>query len=67
MVSDNHWDETATGFWTDEDAPQSPSRLRCLTATVVYADTSGYSIGARNRRAIEVSERRLSAEDKETF
>ena len=34
-VSDNHWDETAADFWTDEEAPQSPSRLRCLTATVV--------------------------------
>ena len=69
-VADHKWPEEEANYWSNSDAaveveisfPQSQrGRQRALR------DLSGYFVGSLRRRAVELSERRMTAEEKEAF
>ncbi|CAE7707318.1 RE1, partial [Symbiodinium sp. CCMP2456] len=69
-VKQTAWLAEHTSFWTDEkaavevaiDVPQSRRGLETMTR-----DLQNYFVGALKRKAVEVSERRLSPADRERF
>eukprot|EP00439_Symbiodinium_sp_Y106_P034056 s2629_g4.t1 len=69
-VADHKWPEEEANYWSNSDAaveveisfPQSQrGRQRALR------DLSGYFVGSLRRRAVELSERRMTTEEKEAF
>ena len=69
-VPENEWEESPTAFWNDQDAAvamevELPGQSKGLQKTLQSLST--YFVGALKRKAVEVSERRLSEEDKEKF
>ena len=69
-VEDNAWEPEASAFWTEESAavaveiamPESHQAMSKATQNL-----TSYFVGALKRRAVEVSEKRLSQEDKQKF
>ena len=69
-VEPSAWDSENAAFWVDQEAaveieialPETSAGVNRLTHNL-----TSYFVGALKRKAVEVSERRLSAEDKEKF
>ena len=69
-VEPNAWEPEASAFWTEDSAavaveiamPESPQAMSKASQNL-----QSYFVGALKRRAVEVSEKRLSQEDKQKF
>ena len=69
-VKEDLWQPSPAAYWTDEEAAMGveipmPESQRAWQA--FHRDAQGYFVGALKRRAVEVSERRLSEKDKQAF
>ncbi|CAE7833265.1 RE1 [Symbiodinium sp. CCMP2592] len=69
-VKDQSWPETASAYWSDHQAAVAieiampNSRRGCERA---WNNLGGYFVGSMRRRAVELSEKRMTAEDLEAF
>ena len=69
-IAEREWPETAAGFWCEADAAVEieislPDSRRGMNKAL--EDLSAYFVGNLKRRAVELSEKRVTAEEKEAF
>ena len=69
-IPEDHWPSQRAGYWNDQTAAVAieisfPDTNRgCQKA---FNDLGSYFVGSMKRRAVELSEKRMSAEEKESF